>query len=290
MVVKELNLMILLAIMLFSCTESRKQEIERTTLKWLGKEVLFPSKMTFTRFATDTVNYDFSKSNYKIVVYVDSLGCTGCRLQLKKWKEFISTLDSMTNSSVSVMFVFQSKNISEIEDLLLQNNFLMPIYVDIEDKMNNLNRFPKDPRFQTFLIDKNNRIKVIGNPISNLNINKLYIDVISSNKMQQIIPNLTTVRVPIAEIDLKNIFENEVIETSFIIKNTGKHPLYLDGTTSSCECVLVKSGNYLTPPRGELKLTIQYKPDKKGDFLRTVSVFINCENSPIVLTIKGNVL
>lgn len=47
-------------------------------------EYNFPSKMRFTKFASDTVDYQIPVSNYKIVVYVDSLDCTSCKLQLAK--------------------------------------------------------------------------------------------------------------------------------------------------------------------------------------------------------------
>ena len=102
-------------------------------------------------------------------------------------------------------------------------------------------------------------------------------------------PVLTTVDIPITEIDLGSFSKNETKEVDFIIKNTGNYPLFLKGTTNSCDCTTTESNRQQVPPKGELKLTIKYKPDQKGDFLRTVSVFINSVNSPIVLTITGSV-
>ena len=31
-------------------------------------------------------------SSYKILVYIDSIGCSSCKLQLNKWKEFINEI------------------------------------------------------------------------------------------------------------------------------------------------------------------------------------------------------
>lgn len=286
---KVINLIPLFVLMfLFSCKETDKERITRIMLEWQGREVQFPSKMTFTKFGLDTVDYHIPQSEYKILVYVDSLGCTNCKLQLSKWKEFISTLDSVAGGSVPVLFFFQSDNLQEINHITRNNRFDLPVCIDSKGEFNNLNNFSNDPLFQTFLLDKDNRVKVIGNPIHNLNVKDLYLSTITGGA-EMLNPVLTTVKIPVTEIDLGNLPENETKEVDFIITNTGNYPLLLKGTTSSCDCTTVKSIRQQVPPKGELKLTIQYKPDQKGDFLRTVSVFINSVNSPIVLTITGSV-
>ena len=287
---KVLNLIpIFILLFIFSCKESDKERITRLMVQWQGKEVQFPSKMMFTKFASDTVDYQIPESDYKIVVYVDSIGCTSCKLQLAKWKELIVTLDSATGGSVPVLFFFQSNNVREIKYLLKRAGFDLPVCIDSNDELNKLNNFSSDPLFQTFLLDKNNRVKVIGNPIHNLKVRDIYINAITNGDIEIKNPVLTTVDIPITEIDLGSFSKNETKEVDFIIKNTGNYPLFLKGTTNSCDCTTTESNRQQVPPKGELKLTIKYKPDQKGDFLRTVSVFINSTNSPIVLTITGTV-
>jgi len=259
-------------------------------LEWQGREVQFPSKMTFTKFGSDTVDYHIPQSEYKILVYVDSLGCTNCKLQLAKWKEFIATLDSTTEGSVPVLFFFQTDDFREIKYILKKDGFDLPVSVDSNDELNKLNHFSNYLHFQTFLLDKDNRVKVIGNPIHNLTVRELYINTITNGNIEIQNPVLTTVEIPAAEIDLGSFPENETMEVHFTIKNTGNYPLLLKGITSSCDCTTAESNRQQAPPKGELKLTIQYKPDQKGDFLRTISVFFNSVNSPIVLTLTGSVL
>jgi len=75
---------------LYSCQDKQKKEIVQVVKEWQGKEIVFPEKMIFTQFGQDTVPYSLSESPYKIVMYVDSVGCTSCKLQLHKWKEFIT--------------------------------------------------------------------------------------------------------------------------------------------------------------------------------------------------------
>lgn len=287
---RALNLIpLFILLFFFSCKESDKERITRLMVQWQGKEVQFPSRMIFTKFASDTVDYQIPQSDYKVVVYVDSIGCTSCKLQLAKWKELIATLDSATGGSIPVLFFFQSNNVREIKYILKRDGFDMPVCINTNDELNKLNNFSSDINFQTFLLDKNNRIKVIGNPILNLSVRELYLNTIIGEKTEIRNPVLTKVEVPVTEIDLGSLPENETKEADFIIKNTGNHPLSIKGITSSCSCTTAEIDRQQVPPKGELKLTIQYKPDKKGNFLRTVSVFINSVNSPIVLTITGSV-
>ena len=81
-----------LAIGLSLCSCSRrnttKKKIEEMIKSWQGKEIIFPEELIFTKYGKDTVKYNISVSDYKIIMYVDSVGCTECKLQLHKWKEF----------------------------------------------------------------------------------------------------------------------------------------------------------------------------------------------------------
>lgn len=57
----------------------------RLVSEWSGKEIVFPNDMEFTSLGNDT-NYLF-KNEYTVMTYVDSIGCTGCKLKLPQWKE-----------------------------------------------------------------------------------------------------------------------------------------------------------------------------------------------------------
>jgi hypothetical protein len=55
------------------------------------------------------------------------------------------------------------------------NEFNYPAFIDEKDEINSLNQFPSGNRqFQCFLLDKENRVEIIGNPILNPQIEKLY--------------------------------------------------------------------------------------------------------------------
>ena len=68
------------------CEESEKERLSRLVKEWEGKEILFPAHSVFTIQGKDTVDFDFKDADYKVVTYIDSVGCTSCKLQLHSWK------------------------------------------------------------------------------------------------------------------------------------------------------------------------------------------------------------
>ena len=55
---KPLDLIILLlTIFLSACQDKQKEIITLLVKEWQGKQILFPENMVFTRFASDTTNF-----------------------------------------------------------------------------------------------------------------------------------------------------------------------------------------------------------------------------------------
>ena len=196
-------IILLLTIFLSACQDKQKEIITLLVKEWQGKQILFPENMVFTRFASDTTNFVIPTSDYKVLVFVDSIGCTSCKLQLSRWKEFIRYTDSISQKNIPFLFFFQFDDQWEIHSLLIRENFDKPICLDRSDSLNQLNHFPKDIRFQVFLLDKNNKVVVIGNPVHNPNVKELYLEEIS--RKQPVAPIQTTVKVEKESLLLETI-------------------------------------------------------------------------------------
>lgn len=80
---------------------------------------------------------------------------------------FIEEQDSLTESRVPVLFYLHPKNDKDIEYILYENNFDYPVCIDHGVNFGRLNMFPSEMRFQTFLLDKDDQVVTIGNPIHN---------------------------------------------------------------------------------------------------------------------------
>ena len=283
------SLIFILIIVLFSsCVESEKERVTRLVKEWDGKQILFPQNQVFTIQGRDTVNFYFQNFEYKIITYVDSLGCTNCKLQLERWKTFMQEVDSIKNVSVPFVFVFHPKNVKELRNILRGHAFDYPVFFDEKDDFNALNRFPDDMMFQTFLLDKDNKVQVIGNPVLNPQVKELYIGKITGRDKQQNEP-VTKMTVDRTDYDFGTFPMSERQECVFRITNTGSSLLMVQDVVTSCGCTKVEYDKHPVPPGRSMDLKVIYEAEESGHFTKVVTVYSNAETTPVRLRITGNV-
>ena len=259
-------IILLLTIFLSACQDKQKEIITLLVKEWQGKQILFPENMVFTRFASDTTNFVIPTSDYKVLVFVDSIGCTSCKLQLSRWKEFIRYTDSISQKNIPFLFFFQFDDQWEIHSLLIRENFDKPICLDRSDSLNQLNHFPKDIRFQVFLLDKNNKVVVIGNPVHNPNVKELYLEEIGRKQ-------------PLGKSK----------DTLFTLVNTGDQPLVIIDVTTTCGCAQALFDKHPVQPGESLHIKVGVTPENKGLFDETITVKCNT-NQLIKLNVRGNTI
>src|SRR5574344_1801758 len=278
---------LLLLLTLTSCKDSQKRKISNLVNEWDGKEIVFPSNSVFTVQAKDTVDFPINNADYKIVAYVDSVGCMSCKLQLPRWKDFISEIDSLTGHFIPFVFYFHPKDIKELRYITRRDNFEYPICIDVEDKFNSLNHFPDKMEFQTFLIDMNNKVVAIGNPIHNPKVKELYRKILSGKDSEISKIAMTEVSVDSAGIDFGSFPKEVKQERNFVLINTGKDMLVIQDVVTSCGCTKVSYSNAPIRSGEQTELTVTYEAEKAENFNKTVTVYCNSNLSPLKLKIKG---
>lgn len=274
--------------MLASCQESREEAMLRLVNEWNGKEIKFPSRSVFTIQGKDTVDFEFKDADYKVVTYIDSVGCTSCKLQLHHWKQLVAEVDSLTGGSVPFLFYFHPKDMKELRYLTRRDKFTYPVCFDEQDELNRLNRFPSDMTFQTFLLDKENKVVAIGNPILNPKVRELYMGLITGSRSEKPSGQTTEVSVNQTVIDFGSFPKNEKQERSFVLTNTGKGLLVVHDVTTSCGCTKVEYSKQPVRPGETLELKVIYEAEDTGYFSKTVTVYCNVENSPLRLKVRGS--
>ena len=270
-----------------SCEESDKERLSRLVQEWEGKEILFPAHSTFTIQGKDTVDFDFKGAAYTIVTYIDSMGCTSCKLQLHRWKELVKEVDSLTNGDVPFLFYFHPKDIKELRYLTRRDAFAYPVCFDEKDDFNRLNRFPSEMMFQTFLLDKENRVIALGNPIQNPKVKELYLNLIKGMGESTSKERLTTVSINSTVIDFGSFPQSEKQERSFILTNTGNGLLVIQDIVTSCGCTKVEYSKEPVRPGETLEVKVIYEAEQAEHFNKTVTVYCNADNSPLRLAVKG---
>jgi len=258
----------------------------------MGKEILFPKNSLFITYeGKDSVDFVSMKSDYRIVTYVNSETCFSCTLRLPFWKGFIMEIDSVSSDKkIPILFYFNPPNKSDLYVLLKRYNFIYPICIDEEDCLNKLNHFPTDMAFQTFLLDSDNKVLAIGNPI-NPKIKELYLKIIKGetigqeDKSKQIV---TKAVVDKSFVQMGNFDWQEEQKATFTLKNTGNKVLVIQDIVTSCGCTTVSYSKEPVQPGKEVTLEVAYKAEHPGYFDKTVTVYCNAESSPLKLRINGN--
>ena len=272
---------------LASCQESREEAMLRLVNEWNGKEIKFPSRSVFTIQGKDTVDFEFVDADYKVVTYIDSVGCTSCKLQLPRWKQLIEEVDSLTGGSVPFLFYFHPKDLKELRYYTRRDDFTYPVCFDEKDELNRLNRFPSDMIFQTFLLDKDNRVVAMGNPVLNPKIKDLYLGIIKGEKETGQATNVTSVSVNQTVLDLGSFPQSEKQEKNFVLTNTGKGLLVIQDIVTSCGCTKVEYSKEPVRPGGTLEVKVTYEAEQAEYFNKTITVYCNAKDSPLRLTVKG---
>lgn len=270
-----------------SCQKNDRAKVESLVKEWNNKEIRFPENPVFMRYVTDTVPYKIPKTDYKVVVFVDSVGCISCKLQLPKWKEFMHEVDSLSDGNVPFVFFFQTKDVRELRYILRRDNFSHPVCIDTEDSFYRLNRFPGEMMFQAFLVDSENRVKVIGNPIHNLPVKDLYFKEITG--IEAVSMPVTTIQADSAEYHYGVVGENMTVSRKIILKNTGNEVFRIKGTTTSCDCMTAEYDWDEIPPGGKAAMTVKYKAEEPGDFWRTITIYGNVPGKSVTLDFWGTV-
>lgn len=167
--------LIITSCILISCNWQQRRyqkKVQKTIEEWTNKQVSLPHNVS-TYIFDKKVNCDSILHNkIKILVYTDSVGCTACKLNLYDWKLKIDSLRN--NLKLSFLFFVHAQYSEEFSNKLRGESFNHPIFFDNDNVIEKLNHFPKDYRLQTFLLDSNNRVILIGNPLGNIPMWNLY--------------------------------------------------------------------------------------------------------------------
>jgi hypothetical protein len=156
---------------LLACQQSQKSA-KTIVQEWQGKKIIKPFNIEYKILGRDTIFSDIWDKPYKILTYLDTVGCTSCQFKQYLWKK---TIDScMINQlNVGFLFVIHTSDFELFEYDLIASGFNYPVIYDRLNEFGKLNHFSSTP-YNTFLLDKNNNVLLVGSPINNSKMWELY--------------------------------------------------------------------------------------------------------------------
>lgn len=162
-------LLMLLMLLILACNKASKHELDNIVSVWMGKEVILPG---LNKFNIQNSN----PSGLKIVTRING-NCYSCLMQLKEWQ--IIKEDISQTVSIPFYFYIVVSDSTMYKILNKQEiHFNYPVIFDPFDEFRKLNRLEDNSIFHSMLLDSNNRILLIGNPVNNMKMQNLYKNII----------------------------------------------------------------------------------------------------------------
>ena len=158
---------------------------------------------------------------------------------MPRWKEFMHEVDSLAQGKVPFVFYFHPKDVKELRYITRRDAFTYPVCLDEKDDFNALNRFPGEMTFQSFLLNRENKVIAIGNPVHNPKVKELYLQRLTNGKMPSSSVAMTDVSVNTANMDFGTFPQSEKQEYKFVLTNEGNNLLVIQDVTTSCGCTKV---------------------------------------------------
>ena len=174
------TLFLIFLFFVFSCSDKNKLKKDLTQLQ--SREISISlEKMQHQINGRDTLMADFTDSELKLVVYSDSSACSSCAIKrMYNWDSFIKYAEKY-QGRLKFYFLFYParKDIKALKFDLRANTFDYPIFIDsagVFEKENT--HLPKNHQLHTFLLDKDNKVILVGNPLENKKIEEMFYKIV----------------------------------------------------------------------------------------------------------------
>ena len=278
-----LTLLVSAATLLTSNCNDKRAAHTNIITEWIGREIVMPDDLVY-QIKDDTIDLDLSRPDFKIISYVDSTGCTSCRMKLAMWSELINELKSLPDVDVEIIMIINSDDPKEITYLLQRDNYLNPVAIDRDNLFDRLNDLPPKSEHHTFLLDADNKVVAIGNPVLNPKIKDLYLQYITEGDELPYTNDMC--KEPVQPVGVIN--KGDTVQKLFYINNFDTINYSLQAIIPSCDCVSASADRTDLDIENKIKVVIKFIGDSTpGYFNRHVDIFFNEKELPERLIVYG---
>lgn len=172
---KTINIVIISIVgyIFFTACNNSKDKMQKKIQQMQSMSISIPySKMEcwFNDSLSSINRYEHTR--LKLVHYVDSAQCTTCYLQNVMQDGRLINIEKQTkNNFVNIFIIEPSPRRKQYLSSDYKNNLLpQVIFVDTAHIFMEKNKLPSETMYHTFLLDENNKIILVGNPLTNKKI------------------------------------------------------------------------------------------------------------------------
>mgnify|MGYP003213882413 FL=1 len=167
-------LLSIITILFIACSTN---DMEKDYKRLKSENINLPQYQTFIINGKECSNINRPNGKLKLIVFCDSTSCNSCAIEaIYSWEDYIKYAEKLENQ-LCYYFIFtpRKKDIANVRTTLDMTDFNYPIVFDSTGFFRKLNpHIPMNKMFHTFLIDGNNRIVMVGNPLHDSETESLF--------------------------------------------------------------------------------------------------------------------
>lgn len=279
--IKILLNLIVLSVILSSCHNIRKDD-RNAVLNLTGNEIMLPDSLG-VMIQDVPVEYDFSFADYKVVTYIDSKGCTTCSMKLTPWNDLINEFKTIEGIDVNFLMILNKDADEDLITALKLNFFRHPVMFDPQGRFKEKNSLPSSPAYHTMLLDSDNKVVAVGNPVLSPKIKDLYRQILTENGTER---SSELCQKPVVALGVVNAGDSVVRQ--FNLVNNGKDIWNVQGITTSCDCVSATISSEMINPGDTAVLTMSFIADSiPGYFSKYADIYFNEKENPEHFLVHG---
>jgi len=92
------------------------------------------------------------------------------------------------------------------------------------------------------------------------------------------------------EYDFGTLMKGTDCAVEFVFRNTGKADLIITNVKTSCGCTTPTYTQEPVKKKETGVITVRYDSNRVGTFNKTITITSNAKNSPVVISIKGQIV
>lgn len=149
--------------------DTLKQQI----LEMQGKTINLNLKNTDVYYNGKDTLYNHADAK-RLVVYIDSLSCSTCFLN--NMMTYYDINDSLVNKGGHLIVILHPKHakIEEIEEKVVADKYPFYCIIDGNNEFLSTNNIPDNNLLHSFMLDKNDKIILVGDPTRNSKMKELF--------------------------------------------------------------------------------------------------------------------
>ena len=167
---------------LICACNSQKKELQEKVEKLQSMEINIPYEQMVC-WTSDSImeKSPWNKAKLKLIHYVDSNMCSTCYLANNVKNSFVLRMESLSNNDFYNIFIVSPNNKRrktlemDFQDKLIPQT----IFVDTSNVFIAANpNIPSESIYHTFLLDENNKVILVGNPVLNKEVGEMMLSIV----------------------------------------------------------------------------------------------------------------